>query len=63
MARRKKKCQGTLFRMKMKDGKTRCVCGFTNDDDQFRVFFQANDQCPRSGKAITFKQARTKYGK
>ena len=60
---RKKKCQGNLFKMKMKNGRTRCVCGFVNNEGDFRVFFQSNDQCPTGGRSMTFKQARTKYGK
>lgn len=50
--------------MKMKGGKSRCVCAAFDEDGNFSSQFASNDACPvRGGKALTFKQARKKYEK
>ena len=64
MAKRKAKggaCDGTVFKMKTKRG-NRCACATTNSEGEFFAHFVSGDACPTGGKAITYKQARKKFG-
>jgi hypothetical protein len=55
------KCDSPKFRMKTKRG-TRCVCAVLGGPLGFRTEFKADSECSKSGKAITWKEARRKYG-
>lgn len=57
------KCSGEHFRMKLKNGKTRCACAAFDTDGKFSSQFAKTDACPIKGKAITYKQAQKKYTK
>ena len=59
--RRKKGCDGEVFKMKTKRG-VRCACATTDSEGDFRAHFVATDACPTGGRAVTYKQARKKFG-
>lgn len=56
----KVKCQAH-FRLKTKRGE-RCACAATSAEGRFVTVFQKDGSCPVGGPALTYDQAKQRYG-